>query len=162
LCRPGRRTQGTAVNDPVSVEHFGNDFDGEVVVGRIALSPDQPDSDAGIPGRSATRREDDRPQSIAAIYGLEDTVAPGRPIAGACRRGSRALISIYELKSGGSARRPTFGGRASFPLTSGARLGPYEIVSSLGAGGMGEVYRARDTKLNRDVAIKVLPDMSES
>jgi Tol biopolymer transport system component len=43
-------------------------------------------------------------------------------------------------------------------LTPGARLGPYEIVSALGAGGMGEVYRARDTTLDRDVAIKVLPD----
>ncbi|HEY7818966.1 MAG TPA: serine/threonine-protein kinase, partial [Vicinamibacteria bacterium] len=41
-------------------------------------------------------------------------------------------------------------------LSIGARLGPYEILSPLGAGGMGEVYRARDTKLNRDVAIKVL------
>jgi len=41
-------------------------------------------------------------------------------------------------------------------LIAGQRLGPYEIVSALGAGGMGEVYRARDTKLNRDVAIKVL------
>jgi len=41
-------------------------------------------------------------------------------------------------------------------LTPGSRLGPYEILSPLGAGGMGEVYRARDTKLNRDVAIKVL------
>jgi Tol biopolymer transport system component len=41
-------------------------------------------------------------------------------------------------------------------LAAGATLGPYEIVSALGAGGMGEVYRARDTKLNRDVAIKVL------
>src|SRR5262245_59160439 len=41
-------------------------------------------------------------------------------------------------------------------LTPGTRLGPFEIVSSIGAGGMGEVYRARDTKLNRDVAIKVL------
>jgi len=43
-------------------------------------------------------------------------------------------------------------------LTAGSRVGPYEIVSSIGAGGMGEVYRARDPRLGRDVAIKVLPD----
>src|SRR5580698_1265100 len=43
------------------------------------------------------------------------------------------------------------------PLTSGTKLGPYEIQSPLGAGGMGEVYRARDTRLGRDIAIKVLP-----
>ncbi len=42
-------------------------------------------------------------------------------------------------------------------LSPGSRLGPYEIVAALGAGGMGEVYRARDSQLNRDVAIKVLP-----
>ena len=40
------------------------------------------------------------------------------------------------------------------PLNAGTRVGPYEIISALGAGGMGEVYRARDTKLNRDVAIE--------
>jgi hypothetical protein len=42
-------------------------------------------------------------------------------------------------------------------LSAGSRLGPYEVVSPLGAGGMGEVYRARDTRLERDVAVKVLP-----
>jgi Tol biopolymer transport system component/predicted Ser/Thr protein kinase len=44
------------------------------------------------------------------------------------------------------------------PLSAGDRLGPYEILASIGAGGMGEVYRAKDTKLRRDVAIKVLPE----
>src|SRR5262245_57696953 len=42
-------------------------------------------------------------------------------------------------------------------LQSGVRLGPYEILGPLGAGGMGEVYRARDSRLNRDVAIKIVP-----
>src|SRR5262245_42960365 len=43
------------------------------------------------------------------------------------------------------------------PLQAGSRLGPYEIVAPIGQGGMGEVYRARDSRLNRDVALKILP-----
>ncbi len=42
-------------------------------------------------------------------------------------------------------------------LTAGTKLGPYEVIGAVGAGGMGEVYRARDTRLGRDVAIKILP-----
>ncbi len=43
------------------------------------------------------------------------------------------------------------------PLSAGTHLGPYEILAPIGAGGMGEVYKARDTKLDREVTIKVLP-----
>ena len=45
------------------------------------------------------------------------------------------------------------------PLAPGTKLGPYEVIAPLGAGGMGEVYRGRDLKLNREIAIKVLPDL---
>ncbi len=47
---------------------------------------------------------------------------------------------------------------ATMPLAAGQKLGPYEISAPLGAGGMGEVYRAKDTRLGREVAIKILSD----
>jgi serine/threonine protein kinase len=67
------------------------------------------------------------------------------------------LKALYVLKT---AHRPKHDDGYNSPfmsLTTGTKLGPYEIHSSIGAGGMGEVYRARDTRLGRDVAIKVLP-----
>src|SRR4051812_6395599 len=55
-----------------------------------------------------------------------------------------------------SCRRPY--NRHASALATGSRLGVYEIIAALGEGGMGQVFRARDTKLDRDVAIKILPE----
>ena len=66
-----------------------------------------------------------------------------------------ASVLADPLAALGASGNPTLSPAA---LAAGRRVGPYEIVATLGAGGMGEVYRARDTKLHRDVALKVLPE----
>jgi serine/threonine protein kinase len=80
----------------------------------------------------------------------------------ACRGDAQLRAEVEELLAedditGGFMNEPLVHLEAR-PLSAGERLGPYEILSAIGAGGMGEVYRARDTRLKRTIAIKVLPE----
>jgi serine/threonine-protein kinase len=77
-------------------------------------------------------------------------VAPGR-------QGANRIGPARDYRDKPRLRGSALYNRETLALAAGTRLGPYEVVSLLGAGGMGEVYRARDSRLDRDVAIKVLP-----
>src|SRR5215467_9052258 len=70
---------------------------------------------------------------------------------------SRATPAGSEVPTGGGSGGRAIGSDQVMPLPAGRRIGPYEILGPLGAGGMGEVYRGRDSRLEREVAIKVLP-----
>ena len=105
----------------------------------------------------------------ASLIQVDDANAGNAQIAvGACSFSTGFFYEGYYGATRGSGRdgavhddvRSLLEGRLhslTMPLTPGKKLGPYEIVAPLGAGGMGEVYRARDPRLGRDIAVKVLP-----
>src|SRR5258705_13324972 len=75
-----------------------------------------------------------------------------------CRAAARSACTSRSTKPP-SDERSRIQSRHNMSLAPGQRLGPYEVQAALGAGGMGEVYRARDTRLGRDIALKILPDL---
>ncbi len=94
------------------------------------------------------------PREIQVVDARSGEAREPRPGTGPLPVGGRPLAHLRGAVRGG--RR--LDGGAAMSLEAGHRLGPYEILAPLGAGGMGEVYRARDPRLERDVAIKVLPE----
>src|SRR4029077_12631397 len=82
------------------------------------------------------------------------------------RRAGRQAFPAEHRERGGAAacgpRRQLGRGAVEVTLSAGTRLGPYEILSPIGSGGMVEVYKARDTRLERTVAVKVLPQHMSS
>ena len=110
----------------------------------------------------------ERWQQIKAVLDRALELAPGERSAlldRACAADQSLRNEVEELLAGDDEMRSSFMSTSPLahqPLREGTRLGDYEVQTLLGAGGMGEVYRARDVRLRRDVAIKVLPAIVSS
>ena len=94
----------------------------------------------------------DRPAAERAVF-VRDACSGDRDL----QANVESLLMAHDQAGSFAQANPFVTDASASELPTGQRIGAYEIVASLGAGGMGEVYRARDTRLNRDVAIKILP-----
>ena len=116
--------------------------------------------------RTPTNRNGDgcapTPQSCSPQSKRQLSLTPGRcwrRWAPDGRRDARRAEDMADHRVCRRSRLRRQNSGSSMPLSTGSLLGPYQILEAIGAGGMGEVYRARDTNSNREVALKVLPDL---
>lgn len=111
------------------------------------------DGECGVGANRASEGQASRQQLFCQVLCYAKHCDTNQPVEEMIKAQSTCGIEcLLEFRDSSLRYNP-----ATMNLTSGSRLGPYEIVAPLGAGGMGEVFRARDTRLKREVAIKVLP-----